>query len=124
MNVLLDVFDEIEQKIQSAEAAGIRRDSIVVDPGIGFGKTLEHNLALLRGVSLLHGLGCAILVGASRKRFIGSLTGAEQADARVHGSVAVAQEMVRQGVQVLRVHDVAETRQALRLSAALTGPEG
>lgn len=120
-DVLLEVYDYLAQRIAVAEAAGIARERILVDPGIGFGKTIEHNLRLLRGISLFHALGCAILVGASRKRFIGSLTGAEVAADRVAGSVAVAQAMAAQGVQVLRVHDVAETRQALLVEAAIRG---
>ncbi|MFQ5624415.1 MAG: dihydropteroate synthase [Gammaproteobacteria bacterium] len=112
-NVLLDVFDFLEKRIEACEAAGIARSRIVVDPGIGFGKTLAHNLALLRGLSLFHGLGCPILLGASRKRFIGEIGGEPAADRRGPGSVAVALEAVRQGVQIVRVHDVAETAQAV-----------
>ena len=75
-DVLLDVFDILEARVAAAEAAGIPRARILVDPGIGFGKTVAHNLALIRGLALLHGLGCAILFGASRKRFIGTIGGA------------------------------------------------
>lgn len=114
-DVLLDVYDFLEARIAVAEAAGIARGRIVVDPGIGFGKTLEHNLALLRGLSLFHGLGCPVLLGASRKRFIGSIGGAPEPAERAPGSVAVALAGVAQGVQLLRVHDIVETRQALRL---------
>lgn len=121
VNVLLDVFDFLAELIEVAVAAGISRDQIIVDPGIGFGKTLEHNLALLRGLSLFHGLGCAILLGASRKRFIGTLGGAPDARDRMPGSLAIAQEAARQGVQILRVHDISETRQALTLAQAVWG---
>ncbi len=120
-DVLLDVYDFLADRIAVAAAAGIAKSNIVVDPGIGFGKTLDHNLALLRRISLFHGLGCPVLVGASRKRFIGTIGQAPEAAARVPGSVAVAQEMARQGVQILRVHDITETRQALNLSEALWG---
>ena len=120
-DVLLDVYDFLDRRIDAAVAAGIDRARIVVDPGIGFGKTLDHNLALLRGLSLFHGLGCPILIGASRKRFIGTLSGAEAADARMPGSMAVALAAVAQGVQILRVHDIVETRQALALWTAATG---
>jgi dihydropteroate synthase len=101
------------------EALGIARSRILVDPGIGFGKTLDHNLTLLRDISLFHGLGCPILLGASRKKFIGTLSGADIADTRMPGSVAVALHAATQGVQVLRVHDVKETRQALALWRAI-----
>lgn len=120
-DVVLDVYDFLEQRIANAEAAGIARDRIVVDPGIGFGKTLQHNVRLLQAVSVYHGLGCAILLGASRKRFIGTLTGAIEPRDRMAGSVAVALHAVNQGVQILRVHDTLETRQALSLHEALSG---
>jgi dihydropteroate synthase len=123
-DVLLDVYDFLGQRIAFAEAAGIARDRIVVDPGIGFGKTVAHNLALLRGLSLFHGLGCPILLGASRKRFIGTVGGEAQADRRVAGSLAVALTGVAQGAQILRVHDVNETRQALALWQAITLGDG
>lgn len=119
-DVVLDVYDFLAGRIAAAEAAGIARTRIVVDPGIGFGKTVAHNLALIRGLALFHGLGCAILLGASRKRFIGSIGGQAQADRRGPGSVAVALAGVAEGVQVLRVHDVADTRQALALWQAVT----
>jgi len=117
-DVLLDVYDALAGHIDLAIAAGITRDRIVVDPGIGFGKTMQHNLALLAGLSLFHGLGCALLLGASRKRFIGTLTGTETARDRAAGSVGVALAAAAQGAQILRVHDMADTRQALTLWAA------
>lgn len=119
-NVLLDVFDYLESRIALAEAAGITRDRIIVDPGIGFGKTVTHNLLLLRYISLFHSLGCAILVGASRKRFIGTLGDAPNADDRVPGSIAVALAAIAQGVQIVRVHDVEQTRQAFALFHAVS----
>lgn len=118
-DVLLDVYDALATRLARAEALGIDRARIVLDPGIGFGKTLEHNLALLRGLSLFHGLGCALLLGTSRKRFIGTIGRAEAADARAPGSIVTALAGVAQGVQITRVHDVAETRQALRLWQSL-----
>lgn len=114
-DVLLDVFDWLEARVAAAVAAGVARERIAVDPGIGFGKTLAHNLALLNGLSLFHGLGCPVLLGASRKRFIGALSGEAPAEARLGGSVAVATAALAQGVQLLRVHDVAETVQAMRV---------
>ena len=118
-DVVLDVYDWLSDAVSRAEAAGIARARLIVDPGIGFGKTLEHNLALLQQLGMLHMLGCVILLGASRKRFIGALSGVEAASARVAGSVAVALHGAAQGAQILRVHDVAETRQALTLWQAL-----
>jgi dihydropteroate synthase len=122
-DVLLDVYDWLDGRIAAAEAAGIARGRIVVDPGIGFGKTAAHNLALIRGLSLFHGLGCPLLLGASRKRFIGTISGEERADRRVAGSLAVALAGAAQGVQLLRVHDVAETRAALALARAISGED-
>jgi len=118
-DVVLDVCDWLEARVAAIEAAGIPRARILVDPGIGFGKTLAHNLALLRNLSVFHGLGCPLLLGASRKGFIGTLGGAPAAADRAPGSIAVALAAAAQGVQVMRVHDVAETAQALRLWRAL-----
>lgn len=118
--VLLDVYDALEARIAAQETAGLPRARILADPGIGFGKTLAHNLALLRGLSLFHGLGCPLLLGASRKSFIGTLSDTPEAGDRIAGSVAVALHGAAQGVQVLRVHDVEQTRQALALWAPLT----
>lgn len=118
-DVVLDVYDFLKARITYLENLGLPRDQIIVDPGIGFGKTLEHNLMLLKQISIFHGLGCPILLGASRKRFIGTIGEEPQADARMPGSLAVGLAAVNQGVQILRVHDVAETRQALRLWQAV-----
>ncbi|GGE76417.1 dihydropteroate synthase [Sphingomonas prati] len=114
-DVLIEVYDWLAARIAAAEAAGIARSRIIVDPGIGFGKTVAHNLALLNGLSLFHGLGCAVLLGASRKRFIGALSNEAPVDRRLGGSVAVVMTGATQGVQILRVHDVAETVQALKI---------
>lgn len=122
-DVLLDVYDFLENQIALAVAAGIAPDQIIVDPGIGFGKTLGHNLALLRGISVFHSLGCPILLGASRKRFIGTIGGGEAATDRMGGSVAVALHAARQGVQILRVHDTFATKQALDLEWAISGQQ-
>ena len=118
-DVLLDVYDHLAARVTQAEAHGIARAQIVVDPGIGFGKTLAHNLRLMRGLSLFHGLGCPILLGASRKRFIGTLGQAPEAKDRLGGSLSVAMEGVRQGVQILRVHDTFATKQALNLQMVM-----
>ncbi len=114
-DVLIEVYDWLEARITAAEAAGIARDRILIDPGIGFGKTIAHNLALLNGLSLLHGLGCPIVLGASRKRIIGALDNEAPAERRLGGSIAIAMKGVEQGVQLFRVHDTAETVQALKV---------
>ncbi len=118
-NVLLDVYDFLEARIVALVAQGIPRNAIMADPGIGFGKTQAHNLALLARLSLFHGLGVPLLLGVSRKRFIGTIGGAAQSRDRAPGSIAVALGGIAQGVQMVRVHDVAETCQALALWRAV-----
>ena len=121
-DVVLDVYDALGARIAACAAAGIPIDRLIVDPGIGFGKTLAHNLALLGALTMFHGLGCAVLLGASRKSFIGKLTGATTED-RLPGSLASALLGATQGVQILRVHDVAATRQALAVWERAWGNE-
>ncbi len=111
--VSLDVFDYLLERIEACEEAGIAREQLVVDPGIGFGKTLEHNTRLLADLALFHATGCALLLGVSRKSFIAKITGANQPKERLPGSLAAMLQGIRQGVQIVRVHDVAETCQAL-----------
>ncbi|KAB2849057.1 MAG: dihydropteroate synthase [Hyphomicrobiaceae bacterium] len=118
-DVLLDVFDYLQVRIAACEAAGIPRSRLIADPGIGFGKTVAHNLELLHGLSLFHGLGVPLMVGASRKRFIGGLTGVAKPDERVNGSIAAALAAVAQGAQLVRVHDCAATVAALKVWAAI-----
>ena len=118
-DVLLDVYDYLSERVAVCEAAGIDRSRLIIDAGIGFGKTIDHNLELLRGMSLFHGIGCPILLGVSRKRFIGVIGNAQEAAERAPGSIALALEGLRQGVQILRVHDIAETKQALSLWKAV-----
>jgi dihydropteroate synthase len=115
LHPLFDVYDMLEQRIVACEAAGIARSRLILDPGIGFGKGVADNLALLNGLSLFHGLGCPILFAASRKRLIGALDGEAAADQRLGGTVALHYQAVAQGAQMIRVHDVAENRQALRM---------
>ncbi|WP_294326392.1 dihydropteroate synthase [uncultured Sphingomonas sp.] len=112
---LLDVFDWLEARVETVVAGGVDRAKIVVDPGIGFGKALSDNLALVNGLALFHGLGCPVLLGASRKRIIGALSNEAPADQRLGGSVALALAGVERGAQIVRVHDVAETVQAIRV---------
>lgn len=112
---LIEVYDWFVDRIAALEAAGIARDKIVVDPGIGFGKALQHNLALINGLSLFHTLGCPIMLGASRKRLIGALSNEAPVEQRLGGSVSLSVIAAAQGVQLLRVHDVAETVQAMHV---------
>ena len=114
-DVLIEVYDWLEARIAATEAAGVPRDRILIDPGIGFGKTLAHSLALLNGLSMFHGLGCPIVLGASRKRIIGALDNEAPSSRRLSGSIALALKGAEQGVQLLRVHDVPETVQALKV---------
>ena len=117
---LTDVFDYLEARVGACRRAGIPHSKIVCDPGIGFGKTVQHNLELMSGLSLFHGLGVPVLLGASRKSFIGRLTGVTAAADRVMGSVGAALAAVSQGVQIVRVHDVKATREALTIWMAST----
>jgi len=114
-DVLIEVYLWLEKRIAAAEAAGIARDRILIDPGFGFGKNVGHNLELMNGLALLHSLGCPLVVGASRKRTIGALSNEAPADQRLGGSIAFAMKALEQGVQLLRVHDVPETVQAVRI---------
>ncbi len=121
-DVVLDVFDFLSERIAACEVAGIGRDRIVADPGIGFGKHLHHNVAVLSSLSLYHGLGVPILLGASRKKLIGQICNVEEPRARVPGSLAAALAAIAQGVQIVRVHDVAETKQAIAVWRAIANP--
>jgi dihydropteroate synthase len=118
-NVVDDVHDYLAQRVSAAQAAGIARGRIVVDPGFGFGKTLEHNLRLLRELGKFRGLGGALLAGLSRKTMLGKITGREPAE-RVFASVAAALIAVQNGAQIVRVHDVAATRDALAVLGAVS----
>ncbi len=121
-DVLLDVYDFLEEQVRMLNACEISPSDIIADPGIGFGKTLEHNLALLSRLSLFHGLGVPLMLGASRKGFIGRIGNAPDAQTRAPGSIGVALSALHHGIQVLRVHDVAQTVQAIALwQAAMTG---
>lgn len=125
-DVALEVAAFLRDRIAACEALGIPRGRIAVDPGIGFGKTLAHNLALIDRLPLFATLGCRVVLGASRKRFIGTLSGVEDAGARMPGSIAAALAGAARGASILRVHDVAETVQALavwRACMAGRGPE-
>jgi dihydropteroate synthase len=114
-DVLVEVYLWLAERIEAAVEAGISRDKILIDPGFGFGKKVAHNLELVNGLAMLHSLGCPVVVGASRKRTIGALSGEAPADERLGGSIAFAMKAAEQGAQLLRVHDVFETLQALRV---------
>ncbi len=117
-DVVLDVFDELEERVAACVAAGIDRSRLIVDPGLGFAKRRAHNVEILNALSLFHGLGCRVLVGASRK----GLTDADRDIApveRLPGSLAAAFHALSQGVQILRVHDVAASRQVVTLWSAM-----
>jgi len=118
-----DVVGEVRAflagRVQAAEDAGVPRTHCIVDPGIGFGKLLEHNLALLAGTSSLARLGCPVLVGPSRKRFIGELSGQEEPAKRIWGTVAACLSAWRRGATIFRVHDVAALVQALTVAGAV-----
>ena len=114
-DVCLDIYDFLSEQIEKLLKSGMQRKNIIVDPGIGFGKTLKHNVDLLRRISLFHGLGVPILIGVSRKKFIKTIAELEENEDRLSGSVSVALFARSQGVQIFRVHDVKETVQAMKL---------
>jgi len=118
-----DVVGEVRaflaERLDAAASAGVDRGRCIVDPGIGFGKRLEHNVALLAGTGELVSLGCAVLIGPSRKRFIGELTGQDDPPRRVSGTVAACLSARRGGASIFRVHDVAELSQALQVAEAI-----
>ena len=118
-DVVVEVHEFLRERVESAVFAGIASKYLCVDPGIGFGKDLEHNLALLRAVERFRDLDATVMVGASRKRFIGALTEVEDPAARVEGSIAAAVLSVGHGADAVRVHDVAETVRALRVADAI-----
>ncbi len=114
-DVLVEVYLWLEERIGAAEATGIARDRILIDPGFGFGKNVGHNLELMNGLALLHSLGVPLVIGASRKRTIGALSAEAPADRRLGGSLAFALKAAEQGAQIIRVHDVFATVQALKV---------
>jgi dihydropteroate synthase len=114
-DVLVEIYLWLEERIEAALEAGVKREHILVDPGFGFGKNVGHNLELMNGLALFHSLGCPLVIGASRKRTIGALSNEAPADKRLGGSIAFAMKAVEQGAQIIRVHDVFETVQAVRV---------
>lgn len=122
-DIVEEIFAYLRKRRDSLAAAGIAADRIALDPGIGFGKTHQHNLTLLAGCRRLHDLGCPLLVGPSRKGFIGKVLGDKHAQ-RLYGTIGVALSLASQGVQIVRVHDVRAVREALSLFAATGGLDG
>jgi dihydropteroate synthase len=116
--VVEEVVDFLRARVVAVGAAGVRREQLIVDPGIGFGKTVEHNLALIRELPRIRTLGLPVMVGASRKWFIGQLTG-RPVDERLGGSLAAASVAIVLGADIVRAHDVGETVQAVRVAHAL-----
>ena len=114
-NELLDIYDFFEEKIKFLRSKGIKHSNIVVDPGIGFGKNLKHNMNLIRGISIFHTLGFPILLGLSRKRFIKDLSGKNDTKERLGGTIASSLYSMMQGVQILRIHDVNELTQSIKV---------
>ena len=126
-NIVTDTLDWLEQRIADVIAAGFEREKIIIDPGLGFGKSLADNLALMNNIAMFHALGQPLLIGASRKRMIGALSKEAPVDKRLGGSIAFAHHAIQQGAQIVRVHDVPETVQALQVwrgmrDAGLTAP--
>ena len=115
-DVVTEVYDFLAMRIQVCRRSGISRERLVIDPGIGFGKSLEHNLALLNKFERFVGLDCPMMIGASRKSFVGKLSGTSD---RLGGSLASALEAVRRGANIVRAHDVAQTVQAVRVQRAI-----
>ena len=114
-NELLDIYDFFEKKIKLLRSKGIKHDKIILDTGIGFGKNLKHNMSLIRNISIYHSLGFPILVGNSRKRFIKEISGKNESKFRNGGTIASSIYLMMQGVQILRIHDVNETIQGLKV---------
>ncbi len=114
-NVLLDIYDFFEDRIKQIRLKGINHNNIILDPGIGFGKNLKHNMSLIDNISIFHSLGFPILVGNSRKRFIKELSGKNDSRVRIGGTVASSIYLMMQGVQILRIHDVNEVIQGLKI---------
>ena len=114
-NELLDIYDYFENKIKLIRSIGIKHNNIILDPGIGFGKNLKHNMNLIRGVSIFHSLGFPILVGNSRKRFIKDISKKNDSKTRIGGTMASSIYLMMQGIQVLRIHDVNEVMQGIKV---------
>ena len=118
-NVLLDIYDFFEEKLKYLRSEGIMHNNMILDPGIGFGKKLKHNITLLRNISIFHSLGFPVMLGTSRKRFIKDLSGVNDSKQRLGGTIASSLIAIMQGVQILRVHDVNEVKQSIKVFKSL-----
>ena len=114
-NVLLDIYDYFEEKLEYIRRKGIKHNNIILDPGIGFGKNLKHNITLINNISIFHSLGLPIMLGLSRKRFIKDISGLNDSKERIGGTVSSCIYSMLQGVQILRVHDVNEINQGIKI---------
>ena len=114
-NVVLDIYDFFEKKIRYVRSKGIKHNNIILDPGIGFGKNLKHNITLLKNISIFHSLGFPVMLGTSRKRFIKSLSGVNDSKERIGGTISSSLFAIMQGVQILRVHDINEVNQSIKV---------
>jgi len=120
-DVVAEVAEELERAAERAVGAGVPRDRLLLDPGIGFGKTVEHNLALLRGIGALLGTGYPVVVGPSRKSFLGAVLDLPDPADRLNGTLAVVAHLCREGTHMVRVHDVGPAREVLRVVEAIGG---
>ena len=118
-NVVLDIYDFFEKKIKHIRSKGIKHNNIILDPGIGFGKNLKHNITLIRNISIFHSLGFPVMLGTSRKRFIKSLSGENDSKERLGGTISSNLFAIMQGVQILRVHDINEVNQSIKVFNSL-----
>ena len=114
-NILLDIYDFFEEKLKQIRKKGIKHNNIILDPGIGFGKNLKHNITLINNISIFHSLGLPIMLGLSRKRFIKDISGLNDSKERIGGTVSSCIYSMLQGVQILRVHDVNEINQGIKI---------
>jgi dihydropteroate synthase len=118
-NALLDIYDFFESKINQIRSKRISHNNIILDPGIGFGKNLKHNITLISNISIFHSLGFPIMLGVSRKKFIKDLSGNNDSKERLGGTVSSSLYAMMQGVQILRVHDVNEVNQSIKIFRSL-----
>ena len=113
--VLINIYDYLKEKIAEAQSKGISRKRIIIDPGIGFGKSFSHNMEIIKNAILFLGLGCPLMIGLSRKSFIGEIISERLPAARLVGSIAAMLKMLSNGVNIFRVHDVKETSDAIKV---------
>ena len=118
-NVILDIYDFFEKKLNFLRSKGITHKNIILDPGIGFGKNLKHNITLIRNISIFHSLGFPVMLGTSRKRFIKDLSGANDSKERLGGTISSSLYAIMQGIQILRIHDVNEIKQSIKVFNSL-----